>query len=380
MSSNSKRGPWRVIVLSVVKHDYIARAFAAHQDFELVAVSEGPGLPAWVHERNRKFADEFRIPYQPNWAAALEQYAPDVAIVSSEAERHVALSLLAIEAGVHVVQDKPMATELADCDALVSSVAASGLQFMMWNRSALPAIRSTHDLIRSGRLGRLQQVHVDFYFAKDAGPPLGSVGPNHTPVVWLEALQAAHASGADGSVGQRPMGELECEGIYPLAYVLLLTGERFVRVHAHAKAHFHQLHADHHVDDLAAMTLEMTRGVRATVCLGRIGNASHPDLGEIKLHVIGEKSSCVVRESAPEVAIDYRNRTAFQFRHQRLQNDNDWLLAERFSQALKEGSPADANSTQATALLNAEDSRHIFATIAAAQASARSRTAVQVGA
>ena len=40
-------------VLSVVKHDYIARAAAAHPRFELVVVADDPAAPDWIHQRNR---------------------------------------------------------------------------------------------------------------------------------------------------------------------------------------------------------------------------------------------------------------------------------------------------------------------------------------
>ena len=369
MSTEPLRKPWRCVVLSVVKHDYVARAFANHADFELVVVSEDDDQPDWVHARNREFATELGIPYEPHWERARQDYAPQVAIVSSETERHARLAVLAAEAGLHVVQDKPMASTLAECDAIVAAVARQRVQFLMWNRNEIPAIRQAREVVQSGRLGNLLAVHVDFYFAKDAGPPLGSVGPDHQPADWLESLKAAHATGADGSVGQRPMGEMECEGIYPLAYVLLLTGQRVERVFALATAHFHQLHADHHVDDLATLTLELTGGVRATICVGRIGNSSHPDLGEIKLHLIGTEGSYVVREASPQFAVDYRGQSPYDFRHTRLQNDSDWHLAENFAQALRTGS---------TTLLDAEQSRHIFATVAAAQRSAATRRVCRV--
>ena len=53
----------RCAVLSVVKHAYVPRGVAAHPRFELVVVADDPDRPAWVHERNQKFADESRIPY-----------------------------------------------------------------------------------------------------------------------------------------------------------------------------------------------------------------------------------------------------------------------------------------------------------------------------
>ena len=42
-------------------------------------------------------------------------------------------------------------------------------------------------------------------------------------------------------------------------------------------------------DDLASVSLQMEGGVVGTLCMGRIGNASHPDIGEIKLRLLGSR-------------------------------------------------------------------------------------------
>ena len=47
---------------------------------------------------------------------------------------------------------------------------------------------------------------------------------------WLQHQIAAHADGSDGGLGRTPLGELQIEGIYPLAYLRMLTdGAAIVR-------------------------------------------------------------------------------------------------------------------------------------------------------
>ena len=82
---------FRCAVLSAVKHDYVARGVATHPRFELVVVADDPDVPAWAHERNQQFADAHRIPYIRDVDRALRDFGIDVAIVSSEAERHCGL-------------------------------------------------------------------------------------------------------------------------------------------------------------------------------------------------------------------------------------------------------------------------------------------------
>src|SRR5579872_4945396 len=98
---------FRFAVLSVVKHAYVPLSMAAHPRFEPVVVCDDPDQPDWVHERNDEFARRFGIPYVRDVERAIADYDVQVAVVSSQAERHCDLSVRAVNAGLHVVQDKP---------------------------------------------------------------------------------------------------------------------------------------------------------------------------------------------------------------------------------------------------------------------------------
>jgi predicted dehydrogenase len=367
VEKNDKK--YRCAVLSVVKHAYVARGVAAHPRFELAVVADDPNQPDWVHERNQKFADEYKIPYVRNIAQALTDYDVQVAVVSPEAERHCDLSIRAANAGLHIVQDKPMSNRLAECDRLVEAVARNRVKFLLWNRNFLPALVHARETIESGAIGRIYAIHVDFYFSKDAGPPKGSRNPNDPPLNWLEHQIAAHVDGSDGGLGHDPMGELQIEGIYPLAYIRMLTGAEVNRVFARTACHFHQVNADNHVDDLATVSLEMDRDILGTLCIGRIGVASHPDIGEIKLHVLGTEGALIVSEARPEVAVYYRGQPAPEFRHRRQAIDNDYLLMENFVQAIE--------SSRDT-IVDARAGRAICATVEAALESARNGQPTEV--
>lgn len=360
----SRPDPWRVLVLSVVKHDYIARAVAAHPRFELAVVADDHSQPDWIHQRNQEFATEFGLPYLTNINQAIADHNVQVAVISSEAERHCALSLIAAESGLHIIQDKPMSTMLSECDRVVEAVQRNQVQFLMWNRNLLPAVVHARQVIERGDIGSIYAIHVDFYFAKDAGPPIGSRDAATPPLDWLTALKEAHATGADGGVGNQPVGELSNEGVYPLAYIGMLCGRMDVRrVFARTTAHFHQLYVDNHVEDLASVSLEFDGDLVGSITVGRIGNASHPDLGEIKIHVLGTKGALVIGEAKPEVSIYYRDQPATEFKSQRLSAlDNDFFLVENFARAI--------DGTDQS-ILNASSSRQISAIVAAAIQSGR---------
>ena len=186
---------------------------------------------------------------------------------------------------------------------------------------------------------------------------------------WQSHLIAAHVDGSDGGLGHDPMGELAIEGIYPLGYLRMLTGREVRRVFARSAAHFHQLNADNGVEDLASVTLELDGGLIASLAIGRIGAASHPSGGEIKLHVLGSEGALVVSESRPEVGVYYRQQPVKEFRQRRVANDNDYLLAENFAQAIDTGGET---------ILDAHASQAIYATVSAALESCRSGQPVEV--
>lgn len=211
-------------------------------------------------------------------------------------------------------------------------------------------------------------IHVDFYFAKDSGPPKAPRPPGTSPLAWHAHQIAAHSDGSDGGLGQRPMGELEIEGIYPLAYIRYLTGAEVRRVFARSTAHFHQVNVDNGVEDLATVTLEMDRGLTGSLAIGRIGAASHPSGGEIKIHVVGTKGALVVSEARPEVGIYYRDQPPKEARRRRVAGEYDYLLADDFARAIDE----DRDT-----LLNAHASQRILATVEAALLSCRTGQPVE---
>lgn len=364
------RDRYRALVLSVVKHEYLPLAVANHPRFQLVAVADDADCPDWVHERNQKFADQFDIPYIKDVEKALSDFDLDMAVVSSQAERHCDLSIRAANVGLHVIADKPMSNLLSECDRLVEAIKKNQVKFMLWNRNFLPALLQAREVIESGSIGDLYAIHIDFYFSKDAGPPKGTPKEGAAPINWLERQRDAHADGSDGGVGIAPLGELQIEGIYPLGYVRMLTGAKVSRVFATTATHFHQANVDNNVEDLAAVSFEMDSGVIGSLCMGRIGAASHPDIGEIKVHALGSKGGLVIAEGRPEVSIYYRDQPKTEFKHERIANENDFLLMENFANALDTG---------ADTILTETDGRDVVAIVEAALESNKTGKMVQVG-
>ncbi len=335
---------YRVLALSAAKHDYVPLAFKDHPRFQVTGASDELSADDWVHEANERLAADLGVPYEPGIDTAIARHRPHVAVVSSEAGRHARLSVRAARAGLHVVQDKPMAPTVADCDAIVDAVERAGVQFLLWNRNTLPSIEEARRIVFAGEIGEPRAIHVDFFFCKDAGVLLGSDEPEEVPDSWLSE------------------GELTVEGIYPLAYIRHILGLDALRAFGRTSAHFFRRHAERGVEDIATVSLEMERGVIGSLCSGRIGRPSHPNIGELRVHVIGSAGALVVAEPRPEVAVYTRGLAPDDYRNRGADEERDRRQVDRFVVALDTGS---------STLLTARQGRHIVAVVGAALKSAR---------
>ena len=94
--------------------------------------------------------------------------------------------MTAAEAGLHIVIDKPLSTKLTECDRLIDAIERNKVTCLVWNRNYLPSLIQANNKIQSKEIGKLLSLHCDFYFSKDAGPPIGSSKPNDPPINWLD--------------------------------------------------------------------------------------------------------------------------------------------------------------------------------------------------
>jgi predicted dehydrogenase len=68
---------------------------------------------------------------------------------------------MALEAGLHVLVEKPIARTLAEADRMIGAAEAAGRILMVAeNVHFMPAFRHVHRLIASGRLGELRELHL----------------------------------------------------------------------------------------------------------------------------------------------------------------------------------------------------------------------------
>jgi predicted dehydrogenase len=104
-----------------------------------------------------------RYPWVRVLADAAEAVADpqvDAVVVATPARTHRALAGMALDAGRHVLVEKPLALSTADAVALAEQADASGLVLMVGHTFEYnPAVLKTRELLAAGALGELYYLH-----------------------------------------------------------------------------------------------------------------------------------------------------------------------------------------------------------------------------
>jgi UDP-2-acetamido-3-amino-2,3-dideoxy-glucuronate N-acetyltransferase len=92
-------------------------------------------------------------------ASALGDPAVTAVAIAAPAKMHYSLAMQAIAAGKHVFVEKPIALETADAEALIRAARHGGRILMVGHLLQYhQGYRAVRDIVRSGRLGRLQYI------------------------------------------------------------------------------------------------------------------------------------------------------------------------------------------------------------------------------
>jgi predicted dehydrogenase len=170
--------------------------------FELVAaaLSSDP-------ERSRVAARDLHIAPDRAYGsfaemAAKEAKRPDridaVSIVTPN-HLHFAPAKAFLDAGIHVICDKPLTTTVDDAIALAGLVKRSGLIFgLTHNYTGYPTVRQAREMVAAGELGRIRLVQVEY--AQDwLTTPLETTGQKQA--VWRTDPAQSGPAGSLGDIG-----------------------------------------------------------------------------------------------------------------------------------------------------------------------------------
>lgn len=217
---------------------------------------------------------------ETDWRAVLERDDIDIVDICAPGFMHAEIAVAALEAGKHVLVEKPLANTLREAQAMTEAAQAAraqGVQSMIgFNYRRIPALALAREFIAEGRLGNIRHVRAAYLQDWLADP--------EAPMTWRLRKDKA-GSGALGDIASHAIDQ-----------VLFLLGDQVTEVSG--RTHTFTTHRpgtgldgsmeEVTVDDAAWATLNLASGAIASVEVSRVATGQKNSL---KLEIYGEKGA-----------------------------------------------------------------------------------------
>ena len=114
-------------------------------------------------------ADERGVPLFANTETLLRETKPDGVVICTPTEHHLAPCLQALDAGVHVLVEKPICATVAEAEQIVAkSLTADRHVLVGHQRRYYPQVHKAREIIQGGELGQLVAVSGQWTVRKPA--------------------------------------------------------------------------------------------------------------------------------------------------------------------------------------------------------------------
>ncbi|MEV6108540.1 Gfo/Idh/MocA family oxidoreductase [Streptomyces sp. NPDC051940] len=160
---------------------------------------------------------------ETDWRALIARDDIQLVDICTPGDSHAEIAIAALEAGKHVLCEKPLANTVAEAEAMVEAARAAAargqIAMVGFNYRRVPALAYARQLVEEGKLGALRHVRVQYLQDWITDPEF--------PLVWR--LQKEHAgSGALGDLGAHIVDLAQHLAGEPLVGVSAMT-ETFVK-------------------------------------------------------------------------------------------------------------------------------------------------------
>ena len=235
----------------------VAPALQALENCDLVAVSRAQSSLA------EGFAEQFGVKrWYVHWEDLLTDKEIEAVYVATPVNLHSEQAVAAAEAGKHVLCEKPMALNVAECDRILDACRRNNVKLgIAYYRHFYPVVRRIKQILESGEIGQPVVAQINAFEWFD--PPT-----NH-PRVWLIKKEQS---------GGGPMFDFGCHRIEVLLDLLGKVDE----VQSTLSNGFFK----REVEDVAVATIKFEQGACATLTVAH--SAREP---QDTLDIFGSKGS-----------------------------------------------------------------------------------------
>ena len=194
-----------------------------------------------------------------SWQSVLERDDVHVVDICTPGESHHDIAVAALEAGKHVLVEKPLSNTVAESESMVRAAATArsqGVHSMVgFNYRRVPALALARELVAQGRIGEVRQVRASYLQDWLTDPA--------APMTWRLRRESA-GSGALGDLGSHVIDQVQH-----------LTGSSVVGVNGRVHTFVAERDGEHGrepvtVDDAAWATCALSSGAVASIEVSRV--------------------------------------------------------------------------------------------------------------
>lgn len=129
-------------------------AAAQANKLDIIAISDV--LPEKMDEKRVKFALGADTKSYIDYNEMLAKEKPELVAICTESGKHAAIAIDCIEAGCHVIIEKPIALSLADADAIIRHAKARGVKVCTSHQNRFnKSIQKIREAVEQGRFGKM---------------------------------------------------------------------------------------------------------------------------------------------------------------------------------------------------------------------------------
>lgn len=223
---------------SIAIHRHLPE-FAANNQVEIVAVCD------IISERAKAIADQYGAKVYTDYQEVIADKNIDVISVCLPNNLHAPVSIAALQAGKHVLCEKPMATSRQEAEEMIETARAQGKKLMIaHNQRFVPSHQKAKELIASGEVGKIYSFRTAF----------GHGGPEGWSIDGRDSWFFEKDKALIGA-----MGDL---GVHKTDLIRFLLGEEITEVAAFVET---SAKGETDVDDNAVCILKTASGIIGTL-------------------------------------------------------------------------------------------------------------------
>jgi len=278
---------------SIAQHRHLPE-YAVNKHVELVAVCD-------IHEeRAIEVAEKYGVRAFTNYETLLNSGEVDAVSVCTPNCLHATISIAALEAGIHVLCEKPMATSKQEAEAMIRAAMLNGKKLMIGhNQRFVPSHQKARQLIQNREIGKIYSFRTAF---GHSGPEGWSVDGKES---WFFQKEKAFVGA---------MGDL---GVHKADLIRYLLGEEIVEVGSFVETNAKDF-AD--VDDNAVCVLKTESGIIGTLAASW-AYTSKEDNSTI---IYGEKAILRLEDDpVHSLVVQYANGEVVKYELGKIQSNED---------------------------------------------------------